>query len=154
MTLEVLDHLFGPLIPTTYKSSSISGVNAAHRTPTAAYYTILESRTHVGWPRKNGFWFRSSYQKCVGKEKFEFLGLCGQISNFLTLFFKCAPKFVKWPQNEKKKSQLKMSEFFLCGCSLTKKIGLFNILNPGQRREGTSSYSKGCKKKRFKVVAL
>ena len=64
----------------------MSGYHAAHRTPTAAYYTILESRTHVGWPRKNGFWFRSSYQKCVGKEKFEFSGLCGQISNFLTLF--------------------------------------------------------------------
>ena len=33
----------------------------------------------------------------------------------------------------------KFLRFFLCGCSLTKKIGLLNILNPGQRREGASS---------------
>ena len=35
-----------------------------------------------------------------------------------------------------------LSFFFLCGCSLTKKIGLFNILSPEQRREGTSSEYK------------
>ena len=35
---------------------------------------------------KNGFWFCSPYQKWVEKEEFDFLGLSGQISNFLTLF--------------------------------------------------------------------
>ena len=29
-------------------------------------------------------------QKCVGKEEFEFPGLSGQISNFLTFFKMCA----------------------------------------------------------------
>ena len=32
-----------------------------------------------------------------------------------------------------------MSEFFSVWLQFDKKIGLFNILNPGQRREGTSS---------------
>ena len=37
-----------------------------------------------------------------------------------------------------------MSKFFLCGCSLIKKSGPLNILNSGQRREGTSHHLRIC----------
>ena len=99
----------------------MSGVNGAHRTPTAAYCTILESRTHGGWPRKNGFWFRSPYQKWVEKEEFKFSGLSGQISNFLTLFLKCAPKSVKRLQNKKKNHNWKCLGFFSVWLQFDKK---------------------------------
>ena len=115
------------------------GHHAANRTPTAAYYTILESRTHRGWPRKNGFWFRSPYQKWVEKEEFEFSGLSGQISNFLTLFFKMCAKICQVATKREKIITIENVWVFSVWLQFDKKNGLLNILNPGQRREGTSS---------------
>ena len=53
-------------------------------------------------------------------------------------FLKFVSKSVNWQQ--KREIIIFVCVFGLCGCSLTK-IALLNILNPGQRREGTSSFN-------------
>ena len=62
-----------------------------------------------------------------------------RFQTFSNIIFKCAPKFAKWQQYNKFSLGLKMLLLLSELLQFDKIFTLLNILNPEQRREGTSS---------------
>ena len=69
-------------IPLLIKFSWFSEMFTGLRPSLGLSDTILDSSTHALQEKLGSVRFRSPYQKCGGKEEYEFSGLSGQVSNF------------------------------------------------------------------------